>query len=226
MSRLFSFAFAFFFLGFAQNIREFNDADTVINQIIFSGYFFSLSLSFISIFFYLVSGGALILDKLHPSNENLYTNPHTHTHKQPCIWPNFGWCTDGSLFAWNAVHGFCDFGPCGKMDRRVEWWLTIGCLHQLDANQIHFIVSNFLSLFLSMLTQLGIWLAFIILPLYQKLGVTSSFEYLERRFDRRIRLLASFIYTLKYLLFIPFVIYVPALTFSQGSLMYLHHPRH
>lgn len=60
-------------------------------------------------------------------------------------------------------------------------------------------------------------LAYVSLPLFHRIGVTSTFEYLERRFDRRIRLLGSFIYSIKYISFIPVVIYVPALAFSQGK---------
>ncbi|XP_055316602.1 sodium-coupled monocarboxylate transporter 1-like [Sitodiplosis mosellana] len=70
---------------------------------------------------------------------------------------------------------------------------------------------------------LGLALAYIFLPLYHNLGVTSSFEYLERRFDRRIRFLATFVYTIKYILFTPAVIYVPALVFSQVSGLDLHY---
>lgn len=64
--------------------------------------------------------------------------------------------------------------------------------------------------------QLGFALAYVFLPLYLRLGLTSTFEYLERRFNRRIRLLASIVFTVKSMLFIPVVIYVPALAFSQG----------
>ncbi|XP_031634441.1 sodium-coupled monocarboxylate transporter 1-like [Contarinia nasturtii] len=77
--------------------------------------------------------------------------------------------------------------------------------------------------FVIVATQLGLSLTYVFLPLYHNLGVTSSFEYLERRFDRRIRLLASFVYTTKYILFIPLVIYVPALAFSQVSGLNLHY---
>lgn len=59
-------------------------------------------------------------------------------------------------------------------------------------------------------------LAYVSLPQFHRIGLTSTFEYLERRFDRRIRLLGSFIYILKYISFIPVVIYIPSLAFSQG----------
>lgn len=60
-------------------------------------------------------------------------------------------------------------------------------------------------------------MAYVFLPVFYRAEVTSTFEYLERRFDRRIRLLGSFIYIMKYILFIPLVIYIPALAFSQGN---------
>lgn len=68
-------------------------------------------------------------------------------------------------------------------------------------------------------------MAFVFLPLFHRLGVTSTFEYLERRFGRSIRLLGSLVYTLKFILFIPSVIYVPALAFSQGKIVLVFNPR-
>ena len=38
--------------------------------------------------------------------------------------------------------------------------------------------------------------AWVFVPLYHRLGVTSAYEYLERRFHRRIRLFSSFLYSL------------------------------
>lgn len=64
---------------------------------------------------------------------------------------------------------------------------------------------------------MGLSLAYIYLPLFHNLNVTSSFEYLERRFDRSIRILVSAIYIVSHIIFMPIVIYVPALTFSQGN---------
>lgn len=43
------------------------------------------------------------------------------------------------------------------------------------------------------------------------------FQYLRLRFNQKVRLLGSIIFIIKMLLYIPIVIYVPALAFSQGK---------
>ncbi|KAK5642168.1 hypothetical protein RI129_008335 [Pyrocoelia pectoralis] len=55
----------------------------------------------------------------------------------------------------------------------------------------------------------------VYLPVYFKLQLTSMFQYLHLRFDRKLRILASFFGILSMLVFCPIVIYVPALAFSQ-----------
>lgn len=73
----------------------------------------------------------------------------------------------------------------------------------------YFLICSFL--------QLGLALSYIYLPLFFNLQMTSSFHYLERRFGRPVRLMASAIYVLKSLCFVPLVVYVPALALSQGK---------
>lgn len=65
--------------------------------------------------------------------------------------------------------------------------------------------------------QLGLALSYIYLPLFFSLQMTSSFQYLERRFGSTIRTMASGMYVFKTLCFIPLVVYVPALALSQGK---------
>ncbi|XP_059608151.1 sodium-coupled monocarboxylate transporter 2-like [Phlebotomus argentipes] len=55
----------------------------------------------------------------------------------------------------------------------------------------------------------------IFLPIFTELKLTSSFKYFELRFNRRVRLLASFIFLFTGLLFLPVTVYVPALTFQR-----------
>lgn len=45
-----------------------------------------------------------------------------------------------------------------------------------------------------------------------------TFQYLRLRFNQKVRLLGSIIFIIKMMLYIPIVIYVPALAFSQGTL--------
>ncbi|XP_012277365.1 sodium-coupled monocarboxylate transporter 2 [Orussus abietinus] len=62
----------------------------------------------------------------------------------------------------------------------------------------------------------------VYLPVFYKLQLTSTFEYLEARFSRPVRLLASFLYTFSLITYIPLVIYVPALAFAQATEFNLH----
>lgn len=63
--------------------------------------------------------------------------------------------------------------------------------------------------------------AHIYLPVFYNLQITSTYEYLEMRFDNRVRNLASFLFTMSRLLFLPIVIYIPALACSSGKLIKL-----
>jgi solute carrier family 5 (sodium-coupled monocarboxylate transporter), member 8/12 len=68
----------------------------------------------------------------------------------------------------------------------------------------------------------GIALTFIYLPVFYELQLTSSFQYLEMRFDKSVRNVASFIYAISIIIFVPIIVYVPALAFSQVSGINLH----
>ncbi|XP_014206395.1 sodium-coupled monocarboxylate transporter 1-like [Copidosoma floridanum] len=65
-------------------------------------------------------------------------------------------------------------------------------------------------------------MAVVYLPVFYGLKITSSYEYLEMRFNHVTRLIGSFIFLLKMLLYIPLVIYVPALAFNQVTGVNLH----
>ncbi|KAJ8683292.1 hypothetical protein QAD02_019084 [Eretmocerus hayati] len=64
--------------------------------------------------------------------------------------------------------------------------------------------------------------AYVFLPIFYDLQLLSSYEYLELRFSRPIRILASTLYTTSLMLYIPIVIYVPSLAFSQVTGHSLH----
>ncbi|XP_035736349.1 sodium-coupled monocarboxylate transporter 2-like isoform X1 [Vespa mandarinia] len=65
-------------------------------------------------------------------------------------------------------------------------------------------------------------MAIVYLPVFYGLQITSSYEYLELRFNRMVRLMGSIIFIIKMLLYIPLVIYVPALAFNQVTDINLH----
>ncbi|XP_046397266.1 sodium-coupled monocarboxylate transporter 1-like [Ischnura elegans] len=58
-------------------------------------------------------------------------------------------------------------------------------------------------------------ITFLFMPVFYDLKLTSSYEYLERRFDQRIRMLGSFLFFLSSLLYLPIVLYGPALVYNQ-----------
>ncbi|XP_075990715.1 sodium-coupled monocarboxylate transporter 2-like [Anticarsia gemmatalis] len=65
-------------------------------------------------------------------------------------------------------------------------------------------------------------IAVVYLPVFYNLQITSTYEYLRLRFSQNVRLLGSIIFIIKMLLYIPIVIYVPALAFSQVTGINLH----
>ena len=68
----------------------------------------------------------------------------------------------------------------------------------------------------------GLALTYVYLPVFYELQLTSSFQYLEMRFDKSVRLTASLIYAISIIIFVPIIVYVPALAFSQVSGINIH----
>ncbi|XP_069696482.1 sodium-coupled monocarboxylate transporter 1-like isoform X1 [Periplaneta americana] len=60
------------------------------------------------------------------------------------------------------------------------------------------------------------------LPVFHNLQLTSTYEYLERRFDKNVRLFGSFLFTVTIITWLPIVIYVPALAFNQVTGINVH----
>lgn len=60
------------------------------------------------------------------------------------------------------------------------------------------------------------------LPLLYELQFNSLYEYLERRFDRSVRQIASFVFTLSLITYLPIVIYIPSLAFNQVTGMSIY----
>ncbi|XP_039303168.1 sodium-coupled monocarboxylate transporter 1 isoform X2 [Solenopsis invicta] len=62
----------------------------------------------------------------------------------------------------------------------------------------------------------------VYLPVFHELKLTSTYEYLEKRFDKRIRLLGSVLFAISIITWLPIVIYVPALAFNQVTGVNVH----
>nr|XP_049461850.1 sodium-coupled monocarboxylate transporter 1-like isoform X3 [Anopheles coluzzii] len=70
--------------------------------------------------------------------------------------------------------------------------------------------------------MMGFVMHHVFLPVFHELQITSAYEYLQRRFDHRMRLFGSILFTVACLLWMPIVIYVPALAFNQVTGMSIH----
>ncbi|KAB0790308.1 hypothetical protein PPYR_15351, partial [Photinus pyralis] len=58
---------------------------------------------------------------------------------------------------------------------------------------------------------------FVFIPVILKLQGPTIFEYFELRFDRKLKVMATCMYTLQILLYSPVVAYIPAIAFSQAT---------
>ncbi|KAF5297456.1 hypothetical protein FQR65_LT19726 [Abscondita terminalis] len=65
-------------------------------------------------------------------------------------------------------------------------------------------------------------MAYIFLPVYYKLQLPSTFEYLKMRFGYPTRNLASFLYILSNILHVPIIIYGPSLALNQVTGINVH----
>ncbi|XP_070495051.1 sodium-coupled monocarboxylate transporter 1-like [Chironomus tepperi] len=98
--------------------------------------------------------------------------------------------------------------------------ISASTLLALPAEIYHFGSEYIWSIASAILT--GCALIHVFLPVFYGLQVTSAFQYLELRFNRNVRLVASLIFALTGITFIPVVVYVPALALSQVSGINLH----
>uniref|UniRef100_A0A182TME0 Sodium-coupled monocarboxylate transporter 1 n=1 Tax=Anopheles melas TaxID=34690 RepID=A0A182TME0_9DIPT len=62
---------------------------------------------------------------------------------------------------------------------------------------------------------MGVAVCTVYLPVFCSLKLNSSYEYLELRFSSSVRSIASVMFVIDELLFLPMIIYVPALAFNQ-----------
>ncbi|XP_050069302.1 sodium-coupled monocarboxylate transporter 1-like [Anopheles maculipalpis] len=89
------------------------------------------------------------------------------------------------------------------------------------ATEIYLYGTQFCYIVISMMLA-GTLMHYLFLPVFHELQITSTFEYLQLRFDSRMRLFGSILFTLACLLWMPIVIYVPALAFNQVTGFSVH----
>ncbi|CAF1015360.1 unnamed protein product [Rotaria sp. Silwood1] len=59
--------------------------------------------------------------------------------------------------------------------------------------------------------------ALVFMPKFREMNCTSAYEYLEKRFDRSVRMCASFAFSFFMLIYMAIVLYAPALALSQTT---------
>uniref|UniRef100_A0A1Y1LHV3 Sodium-coupled monocarboxylate transporter 1 n=2 Tax=Photinus pyralis TaxID=7054 RepID=A0A1Y1LHV3_PHOPY len=69
---------------------------------------------------------------------------------------------------------------------------------------------------------MGVLNNYLYMPVFHRLKLSTVNDYLEIRFDRVIKLIASFLYLITCILFLPLVIYAPSLAFTQVTGIQLH----
>ncbi|XP_063906014.1 sodium-coupled monocarboxylate transporter 1-like isoform X1 [Zophobas morio] len=72
-------------------------------------------------------------------------------------------------------------------------------------------------LFVCAFVVMGVVAVFVYLPVFFKLQLTSTYEYLEKRFDQKTKILGLVFYILADILMFPILIYAPSLTFATMS---------
>nr|XP_039253944.1 sodium-coupled monocarboxylate transporter 1-like [Styela clava] len=64
-------------------------------------------------------------------------------------------------------------------------------------------------------TMVGIIVSQIYIPIFYRLGITSTYEYLEKRFSRPVRILATTVFIVNTVLYVGICIYAPALALNE-----------
>lgn len=72
------------------------------------------------------------------------------------------------------------------------------------------------------LVLMGFCMYYIFLPVFHDLNLISTYKYLEMRYNRSMRLFGSVMFIMASLLWLPIVIYVPAIAFNQATGVNIH----
>ena len=66
-------------------------------------------------------------------------------------------------------------------------------------------------------TIMGFLATYVYLPVFFKMQVTNIYEYLEKRFDKKTRMIGFVFYVLSEIFTFPVHAYTPSLTFATGT---------
>lgn len=139
------------------------------------------------------------------------------------------YCVLGAQFAFMLAIGFYfsknkktaeEFFLAGN---RIPWWAAGLSIFGAQLSAITFMAvpgKSYSSNWQYFLQNMGIWMIAtpiaiaVFVPFFRRLRVSTAYDYLEKRFDVKVRLMASFIYSITQLVKMGIVIFLPALAFS------------
>uniref|UniRef100_A0A1I8Q8H6 Sodium-coupled monocarboxylate transporter 1 n=1 Tax=Stomoxys calcitrans TaxID=35570 RepID=A0A1I8Q8H6_STOCA len=87
--------------------------------------------------------------------------------------------------------------------------------------EIYLYGTQYLYIIFAMISM-GFLMHYFYLPVYHELKLISTYQYLESRYDKRVRLFGSVLFICGTMLWLPIVIYVPALAFNQATGANIH----
>ncbi|XP_018576921.1 sodium-coupled monocarboxylate transporter 1 [Anoplophora glabripennis] len=154
----------------------------------------------------------------------------------------FSWYDYGLFSTMLAISGLIGiyFGCCGKKQNTTKEYLMGGKKMKVIPIAISLVASHTSGITLLALPAdvyvfgatywlgsismmiLSVITVYVYLPVFYNLHLTSTYEYLGRRFDDKTRKCASFLFALALFVYLPIVIYIPALAFSAATGVDVH----
>ncbi|KAF4526294.1 hypothetical protein B566_EDAN013655 [Ephemera danica] len=129
---------------------------------------------------------------------------------------HFDWvdyCVFGAtLFVSLGIGVFHGFFSEGKQRTTAEFASAISILG--NAAEMYYYSTQYITTLSSFIIMVPFTVN-LFLPVMRELGITSIYEYLDRRFSNFARLLVAFLYFLMMLMYISVVVYAPALALRQ-----------
>jgi solute:Na+ symporter, SSS family len=109
-----------------------------------------------------------------------------------------------------------------KGDGSIPWWVTSVSLFATLLSPISFLSlagNSYLGSWEIWFAQLGLFIAvpvaiYFFLPVYRKLNLDTAYEYLERRFDKKMRILGSVLFIFYQIGRMSIIMYLPAIALA------------
>ncbi|WP_065409376.1 sodium:solute symporter [Pseudobacillus wudalianchiensis] len=109
-----------------------------------------------------------------------------------------------------------------KGDGSIPWWVTSVSLFATLLSPISFLSlagNSYLGTWELWFAQLGLFIAvpvaiYFFLPVYRRLNLDTAYEYLERRFDRKMRILGSVLFIVYQVGRMSIIMYLPAIALT------------